>query len=98
MCAVKSPWNKLGRPIAPFRWLGVLIIWPAATLWLIGYFLQFGTWPHWASCEALGDDCWEYVPRTAKTPHFIPPILFEGDRRRLQDRRRGPRRESDRET
>ena len=87
MACTKSQWSKLKRPPSYIRILGALIVWTASFFWLIGHFLIFGTWPHWVYCNSLGDDCMEYVPLEKKSKHFIPPILFVGERRKTKGRR-----------
>lgn len=81
-----------GRMPLLARIIGTAIVWPAAAAWLVGHYLLFGTWPHWVYCTQLYGDCMEYVPFSEKRARAFPPILFNGERRRMGDRRQGGRR------
>ena len=88
MACRKSHWNMTKPFLLPVRLLGTVIVWTGAGVWLIGHFLRFSTWPHWIYCTRIeGGECMEYVPFGDKFKHVFPPVFFEGERRRVTDRR-----------
>ena len=82
----RSRYSSLtGRIPAPVRWVAHVLLWPVFALYAVLYVLALETWPHfhWADHPARGAR--EFVPLKPKHVRWLPPILFAGKEREVEE-------------
>ena len=87
-CFKPTLWSRsekiIKHPLAlPIRLLGIALQWICWPLTHIGEYLRSGRWYHVTWMDKEGRH-WEFV-RTNKHPHFLPPIIFKGTIKQIEE-------------
>lgn len=69
----------------PIRWTGIALQWCVWPLVHLGEMLRSGRWYHATWIVSPGRQHYEYVSHWPKRKQIVPPVLFAGREREVED-------------